>query len=231
MHETAEPPQKPEPSQPAGFGLPRWKRGLSSHGSMSLSGAPRYPGSVHCPAPGGSSRILAPWPVWRGEATSRARMPTSTYSRNLEAHHGTIHTWRMCARSSATRHGRSIGGTTSGIAAGSFGHKLHINCIRESKHRSIMHVRPRLTITNSEPMLPADKKEVRVDLPIQPYRTYTFIQSAAAAAYASTLPISSRSLAAAQILQYCHELLYRYRYIGYTDSTVHLLTANRQGCS
>jgi hypothetical protein len=40
--------------------------------------------------------------------------------------------------------------------------------VRESKHRSITHVRPRLrlTITNSEPMLPADKKEVRVNLPI-----------------------------------------------------------------
>jgi hypothetical protein len=41
-----------------------------------------------------------------------------------------------------------------------------LSCIRESKHRSIMHVRPRLTITNSVPMLPADKKEVRINLPI-----------------------------------------------------------------
>ena len=48
-----------------------------------------------------------------------------------------------------------------------------LSCIRESKHRSIMHVRPRLTITNSEPMLPADKKGLRVNLLC---RKYTFIR-------------------------------------------------------
>ena len=53
-----------------------------------------------------------------------------------------------------------------------------------------MHVRPRLTITNSEPMLPANKKEVRINLPIP---DLYFILSAAAAAHVSTLPISSKS--------------------------------------
>eukprot|EP01047_Picozoa_sp_COSAG01_P113198 COSAG01_NODE_41914_length_445_cov_8.135838_1_plen_107_part_00 len=49
--------------------------------------------------------------------------------------------------------------------------------------------RPRLTITNSEPMLPANKKEVRINLPIP---DLYFSQSAAAAAHRFvTLLISS----------------------------------------
>eukprot|EP01047_Picozoa_sp_COSAG01_P050983 COSAG01_NODE_5208_length_4408_cov_25.878394_3_plen_86_part_00 len=53
-------------------------------------------------------------------------------------------------------------------------YKLHI-LIRESnieRHRSIRHVRPRLTITNSEPMLPADKNGLQDNLR---YRKYSFI--------------------------------------------------------
>ena len=98
-----------------------------------------------------------------------------------------------------------------------------LSCIRESKHRSIMHVRPRLTITNSEPMLPANKKEVRINLPIP---NLYFSQSAAAAAHASTLPISSRSYSRCTIYTVLPrapvQVPVRRLYVGYTDSTVHL---------
>eukprot|EP01047_Picozoa_sp_COSAG01_P009379 COSAG01_NODE_383_length_17798_cov_351.422058_15_plen_127_part_00 len=59
----------------------------------------------------------------------------------------------LCCQKSSHHHGRNF--SVVELRLGPSDGSCTLSCIRESKHRSIMHVRPRLTITNSEPMLPA----------------------------------------------------------------------------
>ena len=102
-----------------------------------------------------------------------------------------------------------------------------LSCIRESKHRSIMHVRPRLTITNSEPMLPADKKEVRIN-PSTPDLYFYLISSSSS----TRKHFANQRQSIQQLPNFYSTVTSSYTgtgTIGHTYSTVHWLTTGYTG--
>ena len=105
----------------------------------------------------------------------------------------------------------------------------YCTAVRESKHRSIMHVRPRLTITNSEPMLPADKKEVRVNLLVPDLYFYLISSSSSIRKH-----FANQRQIIQQLPNFYSTVTSSYTGTGtarHTYSTVHRLSTGKQGCS